>query len=114
MLLLLLALVSSSGMAALINVDSLYRITEVKSEERVLGIALPNDNPNETQNEVTFGGDTRCYREMRFANGTRKEVPMTIEKFFKIIKKGDQVRVKGGRDWDGTIRAHEIRLQSYH
>ncbi len=101
-------------MAALINVDTIYRVTEVKSEERVLGIALMEDNPNETQNDVTFGGDTRCYREMRFRNGTRKEVPMTIERFFKLIKKGDSVRIKGGRDWDGTIRAHEVRIQSFY
>jgi len=111
--LLLLLLISGSSMAALINVDTDYRVTEVKADERVFGIALMRDNPDETQNDVYFGADTRCYRQIRFQNGTSKEIPVTIEKFFKILKKGDQVRVKGGRDWDGSIHAYTVFLKSF-
>lgn len=110
--LLLLVLLTAVGGAALINVDTDYRVTEIKKEERIFGIAILTDNPNETQNEVYFGADTHCYREMRFANGTMKEIPVTIERFFKILKKGDIVRVKGGRDWDGAIHGYEIRIKT--
>lgn len=108
----LLLIVPLAAGAALLNVDATYRVTEIKADERVFGIALPQDNPNETQNDVYFGGDSRCLREIRFANGSSKEIPVTIEKFFKILKVGDMVRVKGGRDWDGSIHAYEVRLQT--
>ena len=97
-------------MAALLNVNANYRVTEVKPNERVFGIALMQDNPDETQNDVYFGADTRCYKEIHYRNGTRKEIPVTIEKFFKILKKGDKVRLKGGRDWDGSIHAYNVFL----
>jgi hypothetical protein len=113
LLIALLLLVSGSSMAALLNVNSNYRVTQVQADLRTFGIALMEDNPDETQNDVYFGGDTRCYNEIRFSNGTRKEIPVTIEKFFKILKKGDQVRVKGGRDWDGSIHAYEVYLQTF-
>jgi hypothetical protein len=103
-------LLSGGPQAALINVDSKYRVTEVKVQERIFGIALLGDDPNETQNEVYFGADTRCYREIHFGNGTRKEIPVTIEKFFKILRRGDTVRVKGGRDWDGSIHGYDVRI----
>lgn len=111
---LLLFLLTGGSWAALINVDTDYRVTEVRREQREFGIALLSDNPNETQNDVFFGSDTRCYREIRYRNGTRKEIPVTIERFFKILKKGDIVRVQGGRDWDGSIHAYEVRLKTYY
>ncbi len=98
--------------AALLNVDSTYRVTEVKVDERVFGIALMDADPDVTQNDVYFEADSKCYREMRFANGTRKEIPVTIEKFFKILHRGDVVKVKGGRDWDGSIRVYSVKLQT--
>ena len=114
LVLLTLLLLSTSGMAALLNIDANYRVTEVKSDERVFGIALLTDNPDETQSDVYFGADTKCFREIHFSNGTMKEIPVTIEKFFKILKKGQQVRVKGGRDWDGSIHAYVVRLKTYN
>lgn len=109
-LLALIVLLVLPALAALINVDARYRVTEVKPDERVFGVALPQDNPDETQNDVYFGADTHCYREIHFRNGTRKEIPVTIEKFFKILKKGHEVQVKGGRDWDGSIHAYNVYL----
>ena len=112
-ILLCLLLLPALSNAALLNVDTTYRITEVKADERVFGIALMSDDPDVTQNDVYFEADSKCYREMRFSNGTRKEIPVTIEKFFKLIKRGDVVKVKGGRDWDGSIRVYSVRLQTY-
>ena len=109
--LLLLAPVASMG--ALLNVDSDYRVTEVKVDERVFGIALLSDNPDETQNDVYFGDDSKCFREVHLRNGTLKEYRVSVDKFLKLLKKGDQVRVRGGRDWDGSIHAYQVRLKTY-
>ena len=101
--LLLLAPVACTG--ALINVDTDYRVTEVKPDERVFGIALLSDNPDETQNDVYFGDDSQCYREVHLRNGTLKEYKVSVDKFLKLLKKGAQVRLRGGRNWDGSIHA---------
>lgn len=113
-LVLLLLLLSGGSWAALINVDTDYRVTEVRRDERQFGIALVRDNPNETQNDVYFGADTLCYREIRYRNGTRKQIPVTVERFFKILHKGDIVHVRGGRDWDGSIHAYEVRIKTLY
>jgi hypothetical protein len=109
--LLLLAPVACTG--ALINVDTDYRVTEVKPDERVFGIALLSDNPDETQNDVYFGDDSQCYREVHLRNGTLKEYKVSVDKFLKLLKKGAQVRVRGGRDWDGSIHAYQVRLKTF-
>lgn len=111
LLIVLLAPLVSTG--ALLNVNSDYLITEVKPNERVFGIALIGDNPDVTQNDVYFGDDSKCFREVHLRNGTLKEYRVSVDKFIKLIHKGDRVRVNGGRDWDGSIHAYFVRLKTY-
>ena len=113
LLVLLLLLAPLTSMGALLNVDTDYQVTEVKVDERVFGIALVGDNPDETQNDVYFGDDSKCFREVHLRNGTLKEYRVSVDKFLKLLHKGDRVHVRGGRDWDGSIHAYMVRLKTY-
>lgn len=110
--LILVLLVHIAAWAALVEVDTTYRVTEVKQAERIFGIALLTDDPNETQNDVYLEPDTKIYRVIKFKNGLTKDYPVEQAKFFTILRKGDIVRVHAGRDWDGSLRAYQIWLKS--
>ncbi|MBN9414748.1 hypothetical protein ABS71_07620 [bacterium SCN 62-11] len=112
-LFLLLLLAPLTSMGALLNVDTDYLVTEVNQNDRTFGIALTGDNPDVTQNDVYFGDDSKCFREVHLRNGTMKEYRVTVDKFVKLLHKGDRVHVKGGRDWDGSIHGYTVRIKTY-
>lgn len=113
LLLLIVLLAPLTSMGALLNVDTDYQVTEVKLDDRTFGIALVGDNPDVTQNDVYFGDDSKCFREVHLRNGTLKEYRVSVDKFIKLISKGSRVHVRGGRDWDGSIHAYTVRLKTY-
>ena len=76
------------------------------------GIALMQDDPNVSQNDVYLDGDTKIVRTIRFNNGLTKDYPMNEIKFFSILKKGDVLRIHAGRDWDGSLHAYQIWMKS--
>jgi len=93
-----------------LTVATTYRVTEVKPSENVFGIALMTDNPNETQNDVYPEDHTILTKKVRFSNGMVKEFPLTRERFFQLLSKGDVVQVEGHRNFDMSIEADKIWL----
>ena len=107
-----LLLVQVAATAALVEVDTTYRVTKIKHADRKFGIALMDADPEDTQNEVWVDEETKFWRVIKLKDGTTKEVPMTIPKFFTVLRKGHIVRIHAGRDWDKSLHAYEIWLKS--
>lgn len=110
--LILVCLIQLAASAALVEVDTTYRVTKIKHQDRTFGIALLQDDPEDTQNEVWVEENTKIWRVLKLKDGTTKEVPMTTAKFFVNLRKGDILRVHAGRDWDGSLHAYEIWLKT--
>ncbi|HXE72130.1 MAG TPA: hypothetical protein VNO81_05675 [Candidatus Nitrosotenuis sp.] len=108
--LLLGLLCSAPGQAQLLLVDSDYRITNLDPSGERFGIALVDDDPRVQQNWVYLKIETKIYRRMTASDGSQKIIPVTIDKFWKIVRVGEVLRVQGGRDWDGSIHADTLWL----
>lgn len=93
-----------------LTVTTSYRVTEIKPDEKVFGIALMTDDPRVTQNDVYPVEDTIITKKMGFSNGMVKEFPVTMERFFKLVRVGDVVEVEGHRNFDMSIEADKIKL----
>lgn len=82
-----------------LTVDTTYRVTEVKPSEQVFGIALMTDNPKETQNDVYPVDDhTVLTRRVFQSDGSTKDYPMSMARFFQLLSPGDVVQVEGHRN----------------
>ncbi|GMU54914.1 MAG: hypothetical protein AMXMBFR33_40600 [Candidatus Xenobia bacterium] len=106
----LFALVGTAS-AQVLTVDSNYRIVTLKPDEHGFDIQLVEErDPHDAQNWVYFKLETKIYQEIIRDDGSRKVFELTPQKFFKLAKVGDIVRVQGGRDWDMSIAAYKIWL----
>ena len=115
--LLTLILVASTCLpsaAQLVLVDEPFRIVEVDHAEKRIGIAKPDAKPNVRQNWVYLDLDTKgSYRKyIPSARAYRDVVPTPIQILnVADANKGQIMRVKGGRDWGGSIKAKTIHFK---
>lgn len=105
---LLCLIASSSAHAQLVTVKAEYRVVETQSNKQRVGIALPEADPNQRQNWLYVKATTKFVKRTKLGNQTFRDEVLTYEGFFNTVKKGDILRVNGGRGWDGTITAKGI------
>lgn len=97
----------------LLSINSPYRVVNLQPNNHGVGVALPNDNPSVEQNFMFFTLDTKVNLEIVRQDGSRKVFPANLDKFWKLVKVGDLVKVKAERAWDGQIQADEIWLEHH-
>lgn len=97
----------------LLSINSPYRIVDLQPNNHGVGVALPQDNPSVEQNFMFFTLDTKVNLEIIRPDGSRKVFPATLDKFWKLARVGNIVKVKAERAWDGQIQADEIWLEHH-
>jgi hypothetical protein len=90
--------------AQMVTVSDSFRIVEVDRDKRRLGVAALDADPNVRQNWVNLGDSTKVT-----LSGDK---PVTLSTALSSLKKGDVIRVHGGRKWSGKIKAKTIVLTS--
>ncbi len=91
----------------LLLVTGRYRIVELDRDNQRVGVALPEADPNVRQNWVYIRATTKIIKR-HYRNGWFKDEFLTFDGFFASAKKGDLMKVHGGRRWDGGITAKKI------
>lgn len=94
--------------AQLVTVKADYVVVEKDAENQRVGIRLPEADPNKRQNWIYVKATTKFVKRTNLGNQTFRDEILTYDGFFKTVKKGDTLRVNGGRGWDGTITAKAI------
>ena len=115
--LLTLMLVASTCLpsaAQLVLVDEPFRIVEVDHAEKRIGVAKPDAKPNVRQNWVYLDLDTKgSYRKYIPSARAYRDVVLSPTQVLNVAdaNKGQIMRVKGGRDWGGSIKAKTIHFK---
>lgn len=99
----MLILLTSPASAQLVTASETFRIVQVDRDERRLGIADMAADPNVRQNWINLKDST----EVTLQEG---QPPVVLSTALTTFKKGDVIRVHGGRTWTGKINAKTIRL----
>lgn len=107
-LLLLLLIVSAPVHAQLVTVKAEYRVVDTQASKERLGVALPEANPDKRQNWMYVKATTKFVKRTKLDSRTFRDEVLNYDGFFATVKKGDILRVNGGRGWDGTITAKSI------
>lgn len=99
---------TSSEAKQLIIVKSIYRVTNVDTQNFRVGIALQDADPYVRQNWLKLKIQTNVLQRVYGANGAVYERKLAPQTFLQTIQPGQLIRVEGGRDWDGTVVAKHI------
>ena len=96
--------------AQLIKVDSKYRIVTVDVPGQRIGVALPDANPKERQSWVYIKPSTEASMRKYYGDGFFKDEKMSFNGIFNAAEQrvGKMFRIKGGRDFDGSINAKKV------
>lgn len=94
--------------AQLLLVTGEYRITEFQQDNERFGVAVPEANPNVTQNWVYMSTKTNVQLRHTNSEGWHKDETLNFYQFFEKARKGEILKVSGGRRWDGAISAKTI------
>lgn len=94
--------------AQLVTVKAEYRVVEAQKDNQRVGVALPEANPETRQNWIYVKATTKFVKRTNLGNQTFRDEVLTYDGFFNTVKKGDILRVNGGRGWDGTMTAKAI------
>lgn len=105
---LLLLMVACPAQAQLVTVKADYRVVDTQSAKQRVGVALPEANPDKRQNWMYVKATTKFVKRTKIDAQTYRDEVLTYDGFFATVKKGDMIRVNGGRGWDGTITAKSI------
>lgn len=110
LLTLLVLACSGASQAQLVTVKGEYRVVDTQPHKQRLGVALPDADPNKRQNWLYVKATTKFVKRTYLAKQTFKDEILTYDGFFNTVKKGDILRLNGGRGWDGTITAKSIHF----
>lgn len=99
-----------SAQAQLVTVKAEYRVVETDAENQRIGVALPEADPHKRQNWLYVKATTKFVKRTDLGNQTFRDEILTYDGFFNTVKKGDMLRVNGGRGWDGSITAKSIHF----
>ena len=110
-LLLALTMVFATGgvaQAALVNVTGAsYVVTVVYPDRIAFGVDLVQNGPKETRTEIRINKQAHCY----WVHPGQRDTEMSVNQFYRNLRKGTRVTVNGARDWDGKINASELWAQ---
>lgn len=104
----------SPSEAQLVLVNEVFRIVQVDHDNNRIGIAKPDASPNVRQNWVYVDIDTRgSYRTYVAGSGTFRDKTLSGRQVLNVAdaNKGQVMNVKGGRDWDGSIKAKTVHFK---
>ena len=73
-----------------------------------MGIALLEANPDKRQNWIYVKATTKFVKRTYINKQTFRDEILSYDGFFATVKKGDILRINGGRGWDGTITAKAV------
>lgn len=108
-LFLLLLLIGATPVhAQLVTVKAEYRVVDTQATKERVGVSLPEANPDKRQNWMYVKATTKFVKRTKIDAHTFRDEVLNYEGFFATVKKGDMIRVNGGRGWDGTITAKSI------
>ena len=105
-----LAAVALPAQAQLILVAGDYRIVALEQNNERVAVALPEDNPAVSQNWIYVSPSTDVTLRITNGEGWFKEERLNFYQFFERAKKGEVIKVNGGRRWDGAITAKTIQM----
>ena len=97
--------------AQMVLVESRYRIVKVDPAENRIGVALEDANPNKVQTWVRVDIDTRgSVREYIRRTRSFRDRQLGPKSILNVAaqNRGDLIKVKGGRGWDGNITAKTV------
>lgn len=96
--------------AQLIKVESSYRIVTVDRPGQRIGVALPDADPKERQSWVYIKPHTEASMRKYYGDGFFKDEKMSFNGIFDACDQrvGKLFKVKGGRDFDGSINAKKV------
>jgi len=110
LIVLLLLFAVAPAQAQLVTVNAEFRVVETQPDKQRVGVALPEASPDKRQNWLYVKATTKFVKRTNLGNQTFRDEVLTYEGFFKTVKKGDVLRVKGGRGWDSSITAKSIHF----
>lgn len=110
-LLALVALVvaTAPARAQILLVTGEYRIVDLDRDNNRIGVALPEAKPDVRQNWIYVKLETEIVKR-HSRDGWSKDETLTPEGFWSAVRKGEMMKVQGGRGWDGSITAKKIWL----
>ena len=82
----------------------------MESEKQRVGIAKLEANPDKRQRWLYVKATTKFVKRTNLGNQTFRDEILTYDGFFNTVKKGDVLRVNGGRGWDSSITAKSIHF----
>lgn len=96
--------------AAIVNVESQYRIISVDRAEKRIGVALADAPAGERQAWVYIKPETRSSMRKSIGNGMFRDQSMNTKSVLDAAEGriGGLMKIKGGRDFDGSIDAKKI------
>ena len=105
---LLCLLCAGNTQAQIILAKGEYRVVETDREHQRFGIAKLDAKPDRRQNWVYVKATTKFRKHTQLDAETHRVQKFSFDEFFETLKKGDIVKVKGGRGWTGSITAKEV------
>lgn len=99
---LVLVLLTLPVAAQIVTASETFRIVEVDRDNRRIGIASMDADPDVRQNWINLKDSTQVVLD--------GENPVTQSTALASLKKGDVIRVHGGRTWTGKISAKSITV----
>lgn len=110
LILVLLALVATAlpARSQLLMVTGEYRVVELDQANNRIGVALMEANPDVRQNWIYIRLETEIVKRHYNSEGWFKDEMISPQGVWSAVKKGDKMKVHGGRGWDGSINAKKI------
>lgn len=105
---LFIMVLGTPSQAQLVTVKGEYRVVNTQAHKQRVGVAKLKANPNKRQNWVYVKATTKFVKRTRLSDQTFRDEILTYDGFFNTVKKGDVLRINGGRGWDGTMTAKAI------
>ncbi|HXE72882.1 MAG TPA: hypothetical protein VNO81_09490 [Candidatus Nitrosotenuis sp.] len=94
--------------AQLLMVTGDYLVVTVDKENERIGVCLTDANPDVVQNWVYVRAKTEIWKRTRIDAETYQEKKISYDQIWQVARKGQKMRVHGGRGWDGSITAKKI------
>jgi hypothetical protein len=96
--------------AQLIVVEDKYRIVNVDRAGQRIGVAKPSAKPNVRQTWVYIKPSTTAAMRSYYGNGLFRDEQLSFNGIFNAAeqRKGQVIKIHGGRDFDGSIDAKKV------
>lgn len=101
----LLLLAAVPAAAQILWVTGTYRVVSVDPNRHRIGIQILEADPGVRQNWCYLDLDSKMIHRVTDGEGWQRDEELWAQQILKTLKPGDEVRIRGGRDWDMSIKA---------